>query len=117
MIPSCMRTEILKKLHDGHQGITKCIGQKSEPLLPTEFPERPWQVWARGEGADLLKCKGHWYLIRADYFSRYIEIAKFDVISVRTIIKKPNQYLLDMKSLMLCCPTVEHNSIAHHSYN
>ncbi|KAJ8883517.1 hypothetical protein PR048_015361 [Dryococelus australis] len=84
-----MRTVILKKLHDGHQGITKCRAlakeriwwprmslqlkdlvencctcakfrpRKTKQLLPSEFPKRPWQVM----GADLLKCKGRWYLI------------------------------------------------------
>ncbi|KAJ8880103.1 hypothetical protein PR048_020726 [Dryococelus australis] len=50
--------------------------RKIEPLLPSEFPERPSQV----VGADLLKCK-------ADYFSKFTEIDKLDDLSVGTIIK------------------------------
>ncbi|CAA9996939.1 unnamed protein product, partial [Nesidiocoris tenuis] len=87
VIPEVMRAEMLNKLHEGHQGITKCRAlakqsvwwprlstqlkpllenctncaryrtNRAEPLLPTSFPERPWQTL----GMDLLKLQGQWY--------------------------------------------------------
>jgi hypothetical protein len=100
LIPSCMRLNILDKIHEGHLGITKCrerakqsvwwpglstqiqdmvqhcrtcamhMVNKPEPLFPTSFPERPWQALA----IDFFKCENIDYLIVVDYFSRYVEI-------------------------------------------
>ncbi|UYV83113.1 PLEKHD1 [Cordylochernes scorpioides] len=83
VIPASMKLEILDKLHAGHFGITKtrlraretvwwpgiseeiaetvrkcsvCIQEavsKHEPLIPTNFPTRPWQKI----GMDLFNCK------------------------------------------------------------
>jgi transposase InsO family protein len=102
IIPTKMRTDILERIHGGHQGITKCRMRaresvwwpgistqieemikrcqvcipeatvRHEPLRPSEFPERPWQK----VGMDLLHCDGYWYLLVTDYFSRYPEIAR-----------------------------------------
>ena len=41
---------------------------RPEPLLPTSFPERPWQSLA----ADF--CENVDYLLVVDYFSRYVEV-------------------------------------------
>ncbi|KAJ8882886.1 hypothetical protein PR048_014709 [Dryococelus australis] len=119
IIPSCMRTEIFKKLHDGHHDLVencrtcaKFRPRKIEPLLPSEFPECPWQV----VGADLLKCKGHWYLIISYYFSRSIEIAKLGDLSVGTIIKYSKSIISRHGVPVVDGPTVEHNSITHNSY-
>ena len=76
MVPSTMRRQVLDKVHEGHQGIVKsrkcavtsvwwpslsrenqdmvenckiCAKhrqRKAEPLIPTPFPEHPWQVIA-----------------------------------------------------------------------
>ena len=100
LIPSCMRLNILDKIHEGHLGITKCrerakqsvwwpslstqiqdmvqhcrtcamhMVKRPEPLFPTSFPERPWQTLA----IDFFKCENIYYLIVVDYFSRYVEI-------------------------------------------
>ena len=72
VIPPALRKDILVKLHTGHLGITKCIErakqsvwwpkigkhieevqkclvcsqyrhQSIEPLIPTSFPDYPWQ--------------------------------------------------------------------------
>jgi transposase InsO family protein len=43
---------------------------KPEPLLPSSFPERPWQTLA----ADFFKCENVDYLLVVDYFSRYVEV-------------------------------------------
>ena len=84
VIPSSMRLEILEKLHTGHLGITKCRERvmqsvwwpglskqlhdliymcrkctrdtlnKAEPLITSEFPERPWQKIA----TDMFEVNG-----------------------------------------------------------
>ena len=101
VIPSSLRLEVLDKLHEGHQGITKCRERakrsvwwpglsrqiqdmvenckicarhrviRPEPLMPTPFPECPWQMTA----TDLFELDHITYLIVVDYFSRYVEVA------------------------------------------
>lgn len=100
-MPSAIRLQVLDKVHGGHLGIVKCGERakaciwrtglsrevqdmvenckvcakyqqlRTEPLMPTSFPERPWQMIA----TDLFELDKLNYLIVVDYFSRYIEIA------------------------------------------
>ena len=102
VVPLTMRIDVLEKLHNAHQGITKCSGRAkasvwwpglshqleevvkqcptcikervnpAEPVIPSELRDRPWQKVA----ADLFELEGHPYLLVIDYFSRYIEVAK-----------------------------------------
>ena len=102
VIPVSMRLDVLDKLHEGHQGITKCRERaktsvwwpglskqleelvnncytcikervnRPEPVIPSELPDRPWQKLA----ADLFELKGQTFLLVVDYFSRYVEVAK-----------------------------------------
>ena len=102
VIPASLRTDVLRHLHDGHQGITKtrenasssvwwpglstdiektvrnCVicekyrRERVEPMRGTEFPERPWSRVA----ADFFFHKGSMYLLLIDYYSRDIEIFK-----------------------------------------
>ena len=97
-----MRLDVLDKIHDAHQGITKCRERaktavwwpglskqleelvnkcptcakyrvySAEPAIPSELPDRPWQK----VGADLFELKGESFLIVIDYFSRYVELCK-----------------------------------------
>ncbi|UYV72541.1 K02A2.6-like [Cordylochernes scorpioides] len=99
VIPASMKLEILDKLHAGHFGIAKtrlraretvwwpgiskeiaetvkkcsvCIQEavsKHEPLIPTNFPTRPWQKI----GMDLFKFENKSYLVVIDYFSRFLK--------------------------------------------
>ncbi|GBL82335.1 hypothetical protein AVEN_252496-1 [Araneus ventricosus] len=55
---------------------------RHQPLIPTSFPERPWEVL----GLDLFKYKNSWYLLISDYYSRYPEIARLDRITSAEII-------------------------------
>ena len=102
VIPASLRTDVLRHLHDGHQGITKtrenanssvwwpglskdiektvknCVicekyrRERVEPMKGTEFPERPWSRVA----ADFFYHKGSTYLLLIDYYSRDIEICQ-----------------------------------------
>ena len=111
-IPVSMRLDILNKIHEGHQGINKCrerakqsvfwIGlskqiedlvnncrkcakfrsDQAEPLITSDFPNRPWQT----VGTDLFDYKGNQYLLLVDYFSRYIEIAKLTSTTSAAIV-------------------------------
>ncbi len=112
VIPSSLRAGILDRLHQGHQGITKCraLARSSvwwpglsvqleelirscktcakersnppEPLIPSDLPGRPWQKVA----TDLFDLNGTSYLLVVDYYSRYIEIAKLHSTTSTSII-------------------------------
>lgn len=118
VIPSSMRLEILDKIHEGHQRITKCRERAKssvwwpglsreilylvqqcrvcalhgdsppEPLIPTPLLDRPWQIVA----TDLFQLKGVDYLIVIDYFSRYVEVA------VMTKTTKSSEVIRALKS-------------------
>ena len=99
-VPPCLRDEILRTIHQGHQGETRCKlraatsvwwpglaseikrlvatcpecskyrVQPTEPLVSSPTPDRPWQVI----GADLAQHGRHTYLILVDYYSRFPEV-------------------------------------------
>ncbi|UYV72447.1 hypothetical protein LAZ67_9003186, partial [Cordylochernes scorpioides] len=112
VIPASMKLEILDKLHAGHFGITKtrlraretvwwpgiseeiaetvrkcsvCIQEavsKHEPLIPTNFPTRPWQKI----GMDLFKFENKWYLVVIDYYSRFPEVVQLDRLTANVVV-------------------------------
>lgn len=112
VIPPSLQSEILRKIHSGHQGLTKCFErakqsvwwpgirkqleetinrcaicsqhrtQHAEPLLPTNFPDYPWQKVA----SDLFQWKNSSYLLVVDYYSRFIEIAKLSTTTSTAVI-------------------------------
>lgn len=112
LVPQSMREDILSKIHHGHQGITKCrararesvwwpgistqienfvrgchqciqeTSNRREPLMPTPFPERPWQQ----VGMDLFYLAGKWYLLVTDYYSRFPEVAPLTSLSTTSVI-------------------------------
>ncbi|UYV62413.1 hypothetical protein LAZ67_2000471, partial [Cordylochernes scorpioides] len=113
VIPASMKLEILEKLHAGHFGITKtrlraretvwwpgiseeiaetvrkcsvCIQEavsKHEPLIPTNFPTRPWQKI----GMDLFKFENKWYLVVIDYYSRFPEMIQLDRLTASVVVR------------------------------
>nr|XP_057937756.1 cytokine receptor family member b2 isoform X2 [Doryrhamphus excisus] len=114
VIPASMQEEMLNIIHEGHQGMTKCIARAQqsiwwpgltkriklkvencpvcarevhnvpEPLLTTEPPNRPWQRVA----ADLFQWNRAMYLLVIDYFSRYIEVANLTSTTAVSVINK-----------------------------
>ncbi|UYV77512.1 K02A2.6-like [Cordylochernes scorpioides] len=108
-----IKLEILDKLHAGHFGITKtrlrareavwwpgiseeitesvrkcsvCIQEavsKHEPLIPTNFPTRPWKKI----GMDLFKFENKWYLVVIDYYSRFPEVIQLDRLTANVVVR------------------------------
>ncbi|XP_054279111.1 uncharacterized protein K02A2.6-like [Macrosteles quadrilineatus] len=113
-VPEALREEMLKRIHVGHLGITKCRlrasnslwwpgisreiakmvescpqciqhrKNKNEPLIPAEFPSRPWQIAAM----DLFKLSGQWFIVLTDCYSRYFEIATLRSLTSHQVIEK-----------------------------
>ena len=57
--------------------------QNAEPLIPTSFPDYPWQKVA----ADLFTWKNNNYLILVDYYSRYMEMSKLSSTTSTSVIQ------------------------------
>nr|XP_055074185.1 uncharacterized protein K02A2.6-like [Misgurnus anguillicaudatus] len=113
VIPASLQAEMLQKLHEGHLGITKCRERAKqsvwwpglskeltkmiencdtcarertnlrEPMLPTDFPSRPWST----VGADLFQKDGKVYLVVVDYFSRFFEVAKLTSTTSEAVVE------------------------------
>ncbi|XP_034038495.1 obscurin-like [Thalassophryne amazonica] len=107
VIPQTLHGEIMSKLHEGHQGISKCRARAQvsvwwpgistqiketvdwcemcqryrtlhrEPLMQSCVPDRPWQK----VGMDMFEWANKTYLLIIDYFSRYIEVAELKTTS------------------------------------
>lgn len=101
VIPKTQRADILKKIHAGHQGITKCRDRANSsvwwPGLSTELKDTvmrcqtcqehkrtqqkeplistplPDRPWKR-IGLDLCEYNKNNYLVASDYYSRFLEI-------------------------------------------
>ena len=97
IIPHCLRADVLQKIHEGHQGITKCrerahqsvwwpkIGEEIVQIVqqcahcqkykPTTAKEPmvptvlPDRPWQM-LGVDLLDFNGQQYMVVVDYYSR-----------------------------------------------
>ena len=112
VIPLAMRPSILEKIHEGHQGITKCRERakqsvwwpglskqiedlvescdrcakervnQAEPMIPSDVPERPWQK----VGSDLFELNGSPYLLVVDYLSAFVEISKLSSTTSASIV-------------------------------
>ncbi|XP_071963824.1 uncharacterized protein [Antedon mediterranea] len=113
-IPTVMRSEILQRIHDGHQGVTKCrerakscvwwndlskdianfvekcshcqLYKRTQKKEPLITTPLPDRPWQR-IATDLCEFQNNHYLIISDYFSRYIEITnlKKNTTSMRVV--------------------------------
>ena len=112
VISVALQNDIMKRIHEGHQGIVKCralarenvwwpglskqiaekVGNCSvcekerkyppEPLLPSELLDNPRQK----VGMDLFELKVHTYLIIIDYYSRWIEVSPLQKTTSGSIV-------------------------------
>ncbi len=115
VIPAVMRSEILERIHDGHQGITKSLERARlgvwwpnitndikrhislcshcTELKPTQRHEPlmptplPQGPWQR-VGVDLCLCKGKDYLVMCDYYSRWIEVLHLTSTTSTAVISR-----------------------------
>ena len=115
VIPSSMRPEILDRIHDGHQGITKCLerarlgvwwpGITSDikrivtmcshcaEKRPTQRREPlmttplPQGPWIR-VGIDLFHYAGKDYLVMCDYYSRWVEVLALTSTTSTAVISR-----------------------------
>jgi len=55
---------------------------RSEPLIPSTLPQRPWEKI----GTDLFELKGKSYFLLVDYFSRYIEVIKLSSTPTNSVV-------------------------------
>ncbi|XP_037579458.1 uncharacterized protein K02A2.6-like [Dermacentor silvarum] len=112
VVPSALQSGTLELLHDGHQGINRCKAlaresvwwpginnqietlasncptcaetrvQRSEPMLPSATPTRPWEE----VGVDLFHLNGQDCVLLVDYRSRFPELISLRSTSAPAVI-------------------------------
>ena len=97
VIPQCLQQKTLENIHQGHQGIERCLqrirssvwrpGITSQLKQVVEhchilLPEYPWQV----VGRDLFEKDDNHRLLLVDYFSKYPEVTKLSATTSLTVI-------------------------------
>ena len=113
VVPKCLQTDTLMKIHRGHLGVVRCHQRISaavwwpnvskemekyiqscpkclkmtplavQPLIQTPLPSYPWEKI----GADLFELNKCMYLIVADYFSRFVEVLKLTSTTSVAVVK------------------------------
>ena len=115
IIPRCLRADVLQKIHEGHQGITKCgerarqsvwwpkIGEEIVQIVqqcahcqknkattekePMVPTVLPDRPWQM-LGVDLLDFNGQQYMVVVDYYSSYIELVYLADTIMHTVTVK-----------------------------
>ena len=115
VVPDCMRSEALSKLHNAHQGIVRTkqlardllywpgLSKQIEDMIakcascqnhrnnqqkePLMPRDVPKRAWAQ-VGVDLFDCIGHKWLICVDYFSDYFEMEKLPSTNGSAVIRQ-----------------------------
>lgn len=112
VVPEALRRDIVNLLHDGHQGVNRCLAvardsvwwpglnsqvkaavencpacastrvQRCEPMIPTETPSAPWERVA----IDLFHFANQDFLVVVDYRSRYPEVITLRSTSADAVI-------------------------------
>ena len=113
VIPQSLRSEMLKRLHEGHLGMEKCKRrartavywpginadidrmvsscetclkhQAKQPKEPMTITDLPEEPWQK-VGTDLFHLDGKNYLLMIDYLSNYPEMALFPSMSATCVI-------------------------------
>ena len=122
IIPPNLRKSCMESLHRGHPGMSiihlqakqslywpgineeitikveNCIpcqtiarSQQKEPAIPIIDPFRPWQKL----GMDLFFCKGKWYLLVCDYYSKFPAFRLLPSISSKNVISALEPFISD----------------------
>ena len=112
---ACLRKDALNRLHEGHFGIVKCTElardaiywsdmyqeikewiskcELCQALMSGTPPDKPWDSVA----TDVYRWNSTDYFIIVDYYSRIIEVSKFDdttskiVMDHKRFILKPSR--------------------------
>ena len=114
LIPSILRCKTLQQIHEGHQGIEKCMLKVRESMFwpgisddiqepvekcgicqsysraakpvgnVSEIPPHAWYT----HGTDLFYCNKMDYIVLGDYFSKYLIMRKIPNSSTHSIIKE-----------------------------
>jgi len=115
LIPQKWRAEMLERIHEGHQGIEKCINRAKSAMFwigmtkdiqqrvqrcevcQTYAPqqqketlqqhERPDVPWLK-IGCDCFHYEGKEYLLAVDYYSNFFEVAQLKTLSAEETILK-----------------------------
>jgi len=114
IIPPSLQAEVLKRLHEGHLPLYKCLtrakpavwwpsikkditeliqqcavciehsSNRPEPLMPYAIPKHPWDVI----GIDIATHKGIDYLSIIDGYSKFPIFYKLDSLTAQTVLNK-----------------------------
>ena len=64
--------------------VEKQPSQRSEPLLPSTLPDRPFER----VGVDICEFKQQHFIVMVDYYSRYIDVTKLPNLKSSSVIGK-----------------------------
>lgn len=122
IIPHTKQSEILERLHDSHQGITKTqqrartavfwpgmcqriedrisscsickLHDKAQPHTPLIPSEIPDYPW-QIIGSDLFQIKDQHYLLNVDYYSKWVNVSPLDNLSSKAVIQEFKKQFAD----------------------